>query len=144
MNRTMTCIACPRGCLLDIKQDDGEITISGNQCKRGVDYALQEVKESLRMLTTTVRTAFPENPRLSVKLSREVPIKFFPEYMKAVNSFVLDHSCIPGDILVQNILDSKFGRGVDLLSTGAVYSEEAKLKKMNSNFIITGVLNNER
>jgi CxxC motif-containing protein len=143
MNRSMTCIACPRGCLLDINQEDGEITISGNQCKRGVDYALQELKESLRMLTTTVRTAFPESSRLPVKLSREVPIKFFPEYMKAVNSFVLDHSCIPGDILMQNILESSLGSGVDLLATGALYSKAAKLKTMRSDFIGTGAINNE-
>ena len=144
MNRTMTCIACPRGCLLNIIQEAGEVNISGNQCKRGVDYALQELKESLRMLTTTVKTTFSYSPRLPVKLSREVPIKFFPEYMKAVNSFVLDHSCIPGDILMQNILESKLGRGVDLLATGALYSKEAKLNKMSSDFINTGVQNNER
>lgn len=123
MNKTMTCIACPRGCLLDITQDNEDITVVGNQCNRGVDYALQELKESLRMLTTTVKTAFPGNPRLPVRLSEEVPLRLFPEYMKLINSFLLDQNCIPGDILMKNIQIDSGSIAVDLLATGALDSE---------------------
>ncbi|MBF9015100.1 MULTISPECIES: DUF1667 domain-containing protein [unclassified Oceanispirochaeta] len=128
MKRTMTCIACPRGCLLNISETDGNITVTENQCSRGVDYALQELKESLRMLTTTVRTSGTDYPRLAVRLSRDVPLRLFPDYMKVISRIIHKGSCIPGDILAENLLDS----GIDLISTGAVNSEVAKSNDVDS------------
>ena len=49
----LNCILCPNGCRLRYEADG---SISGNQCKRGEQYALQERTDPVRTLTLTVRT----------------------------------------------------------------------------------------
>ena len=52
-----TCIICPVGCSLSVKEDHGgeKITVSGNECPRGEKYALSEYINPVRLLTTTLR-----------------------------------------------------------------------------------------
>ena len=49
----LNCILCPNGCRLHYEADG---SISGNKCKRGIDYAKQERTDPVRNLTFTVRT----------------------------------------------------------------------------------------
>ena len=37
-----TCIVCPRSCDLVVEEKDGTCTVSGNSCKRGEEYGLNE------------------------------------------------------------------------------------------------------
>lgn len=39
MRREYTCISCPRSCDLVLIDEDGDIRVSGNGCRRGEDYA---------------------------------------------------------------------------------------------------------
>ncbi len=39
----LICINCPRGCHLEVTQEDGEIKVSGNACPRGYTYAYNEM-----------------------------------------------------------------------------------------------------
>ena len=48
MSKQMTCLLCPRGCLLTVS-DNGEV--SGNYCPRGLIYAKQEMTAPKRTLT---------------------------------------------------------------------------------------------
>ncbi len=46
--RNLTCIGCPLGCALRVEMENGEVlSVSGNTCKRGDDYARKEVTLSL-------------------------------------------------------------------------------------------------
>ena len=38
----LICINCPRGCHLEVTQEDGEIKVSGNACPRGYTYAYND------------------------------------------------------------------------------------------------------
>ena len=69
MKTTMTCINCPIGCTLFV--EDGVVT--GNLCKRGYEYAIQELSNPKRIVTSTVSTNGIIRSRLSVKTDR--PIK---------------------------------------------------------------------
>ncbi len=51
---TITCTVCPNGC--QVRWDEKTDTYSGNRCKRGVNYAIQERTDPRRTVTTTVRT----------------------------------------------------------------------------------------
>ena len=45
MIRKMTCIVCPNGCELEAEIVDGKcISVSGNLCPKGAQYAAQEVE----------------------------------------------------------------------------------------------------
>ena len=54
--KTITCIECPKGCLITVRLDGSKIVgISGFSCPRGKTYAENEVVCPRRILTTTVR-----------------------------------------------------------------------------------------
>jgi CxxC motif-containing protein len=36
--RNLICIGCPMGCPLTVRMENGQITVTGNTCKRGADY----------------------------------------------------------------------------------------------------------
>ncbi len=52
--RTLTCIGCPLGCTVEVTTENGQIlSVTGNTCKRGEDYARKEVTNPTRIVTTT-------------------------------------------------------------------------------------------
>lgn len=119
MNKTMTCIACPRGCLLRVSGSADDIAVSGNCCPKGIDYGRQEVLQPLRMLTTTVRTIDTDFPRLPVRLSAEVPKEIIYECMKIINRLTIDRSVKPGDVLIEDLCST----GADLIASGGYNNE---------------------
>ncbi|OQY38968.1 MAG: hypothetical protein B6229_04695 [Spirochaetaceae bacterium 4572_7] len=116
MTKNMTCIACPRGCLLTVTEENSNVTVKGNQCKKGISYGKQEILQPLRMLTTTVKTTHTVYPRVSVCLSKDIPLEDISKYLEVVNNITINENCIPGDILYKNILN----KGVDLIATGEI------------------------
>ena len=56
MIRKMTCIVCPNGCELEAEIVDGKcISVSGNLCPKGAQYAAQEVEAPKRSSPTCQR-----------------------------------------------------------------------------------------
>ena len=98
--RKMICIVCPIGCHLTITDDE---KISGNRCRRGIDYAITELHYPTRTLTTTVRTTNPDQPRLSVKSKQPIPKAKLLDAMKVINQVVLDAPVKIGDVIIDNI-----------------------------------------
>ena len=58
--KNLTCIVCPRGCTLTVTLDSAlenpVVSVEGQGCKRGVDYATAECTHLTRVLTTTAPT----------------------------------------------------------------------------------------
>ena len=66
--RNLTCIGCPMGCALLVEMDGKEIiSVTGNTCKKGAEYAVKEVTDPTRIVTTTVRVKNGSMPVVSVK-----------------------------------------------------------------------------
>ena len=108
--REFTCIVCPRGCHL-IVDDNNKVT--GNFCIRGEKYALSEITNPTRMITTIVRVKNREDLMVSVKTSQAVSKKLIFEILKELESFSVDAPCHIGEVLVHNILNS----GADIIIT---------------------------
>ena len=53
--KVLICICCPVGCRLTADITGENVSVSGNRCKRGADYAVNELLHPMRTLTTTVR-----------------------------------------------------------------------------------------
>ena len=80
------CITCPMGCYLDVEVDGEEIlSVRGNRCNRGLDYARTEAIRPKRVLTTTVRVLDGEQPLVPVRTTDGVPKEKLMEYMDFLN-----------------------------------------------------------
>jgi CxxC motif-containing protein len=101
--KSLVCIQCPLGCSLEASRHDGEITVTGNKCSKGDDYAREELTNPVRTLTTTVKTGFPDFPRLPVRTNREVPLKSIFLIMEAVNAVLVEKRLQPGDLVLNNL-----------------------------------------
>ncbi len=111
MNKVLTCIVCPIGCQLEVELDGTEVRkVSGNSCKRGEAYAMSELTNPQRIVTSTVKTVGGEI--LPVKTSMGIPKKLIFECMDEINRIRLENrEYSVGDVVVHNVL----GTGADVV-----------------------------
>jgi len=113
--REMTCIICPRGCALTVEYEDKTVlSVKGNACKRGKDYAIAECTCPTRTLTTTVMTQSGEV--VAVKSNKAIPKELLFEAMKQVNARCVPDGIRQGDVVIANVLDT----GADIVVTSYI------------------------
>ena len=100
--KEMTCIVCPFGCQLEVEIENNEvISVKGNTCPRGVQYAKSECTNPLRMVTTTVLC---ENGKLlPVKTAQPVKREDVFKVMETVNNFVARLPIKIKDVIIDNV-----------------------------------------
>lgn len=118
----MTCIVCPNSCRLTVEDIDGKTVVSGNKCKRGIDFAIEEVKAPKRTICSTVATAFDDVPVVPVKVSGEIPKSRMFDVMKEINKVYLKDRLGTGDAVIRNVS----GLGVDVVLTSNILKGEEK------------------
>jgi CxxC motif-containing protein len=111
--KELYCITCPTGCRLEAELRNGELTVTGNGCRRGADFARAELTGPTRSLTTTVRTSFPDVPVLPVRTDGEIPKSKIMEAMRALNEVVVDRALDCGDTVLEDVA----GCGVRMIAT---------------------------
>ena len=110
MAKSLTCIICPRGCHLEI---DDDLNVTGNSCPRGAKYAVQEITDPRRTVTSTVRVDSDILPMLPVKTKEPVKKGDVAKVMEVINRVKAKPPVHIGDIIVANIAET----GVDLVAT---------------------------
>lgn len=112
MERNLTCIICPRGCNIKVEIENGKIkSIEGNTCPRGYDYAVSEVTNPVRTITSTVKL---ENGKmLPVKTNKPIPKELMFKCMEEINKIVAKEPIKIGDVLIENVL----GTGSNVVAT---------------------------
>lgn len=130
--REMTCICCPLGCALTaIREENGEITVTGNTCPRGAAYAKNEWTDPRRTVTTTVRVRrnsdiigteaadragdldCAEFGMVSVKTADAIPKDKIMDCIKALAEVELEAPVHIGDIVLANVSET----GIDVVAT---------------------------
>ena len=101
--RELVCIICPNSCTLNI---DDENNVSGNLCGRGREFALQEVSDPKRIVTTVCRTVFEDHPFVPVKSDGEIPKKLVKDAVREAGRHVIDSRLAIGETVIENILDT--------------------------------------
>lgn len=110
----MTCVACPIGCDLTVEAEDGEIvSIEGNDCNQGIDYAKEEYHNPTRMLPTTARVTGGVLPLVPVKSANPLPKPKLEDAMLEIAEAQLQAPVELGDVVVENVCDT----GVDIVAT---------------------------
>lgn len=120
----LVCIVCPNSCELEINQTEDGLEVSGNKCKRGVQFARDEMTAPKRTISSVVKTAFPEFPVLPVRVSAEIPKEKIFDVMHEINRVTVKKKLRRGDVVIKDVL----GLGVDVISTSDVL-KNAKTKK---------------
>jgi CxxC motif-containing protein len=114
VDREIICIVCPTGCRIRVRGDDpSRLTASGNQCKRGKEYALKEITDPRRTLITTVRIRHGTLRRLPVRTNQEIPKHSIFPCMDVINRVEVEAPVEIGQVLISNVLDT----GADVVAT---------------------------
>ena len=113
--KKLTCIVCPRGCTLTVTLDSAlenpVISVEGQGCKRGVDYATAECTHPTRVLTTTAPTV--DGGVVPCKTNQPIPREMLFEAMAVINTLSAPAKVEIGDVLLENLL----GTGADVVAT---------------------------
>ena len=115
--KELICIGCPLGCNLTVEMDGGQVvSVNGNTCKRGDDYARKELTDPRRIVTSTEPVAGGNLPVVSVKTASDIPKGKIRECLCALKGVTLTAPVQIGDVIVENVADT----GVDVVATKSI------------------------
>ena len=119
--KELICIGCPLGCNLTVEMDGGQVvSVNGNTCKRGDDYARKELTDPRRIVTSTVPVAGGNLPVVSVKTATDIPKNKIRECLLALKGVTLTAPVQIGDVIMENVADT----GVDVIATKSISAVE--------------------
>lgn len=107
--RNLTCIMCPLGCQLTVTIDGDNISVTGNNCKRGEIFGKEEVTCPMRIVTSSVKT---EKGVRACKTTKPVPKSMIFDVMKEIEKLRLK-SVKFGEVVIKNVLNT----GADIVIT---------------------------
>ncbi|MBQ6400069.1 MAG: DUF1667 domain-containing protein [Clostridia bacterium] len=114
MEQMVTCICCPVGCRMTVTlNESGEfVSVTGNTCARGANYARQECTAPERMITAVIPVSGSPVP-LSVKTEKPVPKALIFEIMKEIRALNVPLPVSIGQVVCPNVLNT----GVNIIAT---------------------------
>jgi CxxC motif-containing protein len=109
-----TCVTCPVGCEVDVELRDGNIvSMKGNRCDKVKEFVLQELKEPVRVLTTTVRIEGAKWAMLPVRTDKTIPKRLFLQAIGELASINLKAPVHMSEVIVRDIA----GSGANIVAT---------------------------
>jgi len=108
--KEFVCIECPKGCHLVV---DDNLNVTGNSCPRGKMYAINEMTNPKRILTSTVKINNASIDRVPVITSTEIPKGMMFDVMKEINKVSVEAPVKLHDVVISNVL----GTGADIIIT---------------------------
>jgi CxxC motif-containing protein len=119
--KELTCIGCPLGCALTVKMEGGSVvSVSGNTCKRGDDYARKEMTDPRRIVTSTVRVKGGILPVVSVKTEVDIPKNLIKKCLEELKDVEVPAPVSIGDV----VLKDAAGTGISVVATKNLLSCE--------------------
>lgn len=113
MKKDLICIVCPRGCAMQAVIEDGKVTVTGNACPKGEQYAADECTNPTRVVTSVVRVANRKDTMVSVKTRQPIAKGKIFELMEILRKTRVDAPVHMGDVVI-----------CDLCGTDIVVTEE--------------------
>lgn len=100
--KELICIACPRGCHLSV--DENSFVVTGNSCPRGEAYGVNEIKNPVRVITSTVKIKGASINRLPVKTDKAIAKSLMFDVIKLLDGIEVTSPIKIGDVIISNIL----------------------------------------
>ncbi len=114
MKKEIICISCPNGCSLEVDVENGKVlSVKGGECRKGIDYAKNEILSPLRFVTTTVKITGADLPLLPVRTSKPVPRELCAKIVKKASKIAVKAPVKIGQVIAPDILST----GADLIAT---------------------------
>ena len=108
------CTACPQGRSLTVLMENGEVLgVTGNSCKKGLDYAHAETSDPRRMVATTVKIRNGFHPLLPVYTERPVPKPLIPQVLAEIRKVEVEAPVAMKSVVLENVL----GTGINVLAS---------------------------
>ncbi|MGB2782672.1 MAG: DUF1667 domain-containing protein [Atribacterota bacterium] len=123
--KEIICVSCPKGCRITV-QSKGEkiISISGNDCPKGIKYAEGEFVNPLRILPTTVKVIGGEFPLVSVKTEKAIPKRLLLKAMSEIAEIEVKAPVKIGQVIKGDLM----GTGVNLVATRNIKRADSNLR----------------
>ena len=114
MVKNMICIECPKGCALSVDVENGKVVhVQGAKCPKGSAYAVIEVHDPMRILTTTVVVEGLPLKLIPVRTNKPIPKKDILKAMEFIKNVKVKTPVKVGDVVVNDLL----GLGVKVIAT---------------------------
>ena len=107
MERNITCIICPRGCSMTVKEEAGKLVVSGHTCPKGEEYAINECTNPLRTVTSTVRVSNRKDTMVSVKTAAPVPKGKMMKVMALLRNTSVEAPVAIGQVVLNDVFGTQ-------------------------------------
>lgn len=112
MLKKITCICCPKGCIVTLDTDHPEESVTGFSCMQGREYAINELIRPTRTISSTVELIGGAHPRLPVKTNGNIPKEKIFDVMREIEKISVHSPVKCGDVLLPDVL----GTGIDIVA----------------------------
>ena len=114
MMKKITCIECPKGCGLSVDIENCRvISVSGEKCPRGKEYAIIEVENPTRVLTSTVVALGLSVRMIPVRTDSSIPKAMLLKAMAEIKKIKITKPIRAGDVIARDLLHL----GANLIAT---------------------------
>ena len=107
MIKKMICIECPSGCVLEADMSSKPAKITGNLCPKGIKYAISEIENPKRILTSSVLTEGLALKMVPVRTNGPIPKKDLFKAMEEIKKIRLRKAVSVGDVIIEDLLGLK-------------------------------------
>lgn len=116
MTERLTCVLCPIGCPMEVVRGGEDIEVRGNECPKGVDFAVQEILHPRRNLSASVPLKGSASRMVSVRLSMPVARNLIFPILAEIAALRPEAPVRRGQVLIADVLNT----GVDVIATRTI------------------------
>ena len=103
MKREMVCISCPKGCRMTVEYEGSKVLkVTGNSCKKGITYAVDEITRPMRIVTSTVKVLHGELPVVPVKTHKPIRRNKIFKVMEEIYRAEVEAPVKEGQVIIKN------------------------------------------
>jgi len=119
--KELICINCPMGCLLEVEFDENGVTKVSNQgCKRGELYAIKEITDPRRIVTSIIPVIDGLEEMVSVKTATDIPKNKIQDCILALKGLKVHAPIEIGQVILENVAQT----GIDIIATKRVEKKQ--------------------
>ena len=103
MKRELICIVCPRGCVLTAEGEGDKLTVIGNACPKGEQYAIDECTHPTRTVTSIVRVTNREDTMTGVKTEKTIPKEHIFDLLAKIREIKVEAPIAAGTVVLADV-----------------------------------------